>query len=104
MMVSLTIIVYVQANINWAIGLAIPTFLMFLSCVVFFVGTRIYVKVLPDGSPLTSIVQVLVATIKKRELAVPEEPSVSLFNHVSSKSVNLKLPYSKQLRYFKSKP
>lgn len=99
MMVSLTIIVYVQANINWAIGLAIPTLLMFLSCAVFFVGTRIYVKVLPDGSPLTSIVQVLVATIKKRELTVPEEPSVSLFNHVSSKSVNLKLPYSKQLRY-----
>ncbi|XP_071709882.1 protein NRT1/ PTR FAMILY 2.10-like [Rutidosis leptorrhynchoides] len=99
MMVSLTIIVYVQANINWAIGLAIPTFLMFLSCAVFFVGTRIYVMVLPDGSPLTSIVQVLVATIKKRKLVVPEEPSVSLFNHVSLKSVNLKLPYSKQLRF-----
>lgn len=104
MMVSLTIIVYVQANINWAIGLAIPTFLMFLSCAVFFVGTRIYVKVLPDGSPLSSIFQVLVATIKKRKVTVPEEPSVSLFNHVSPKSVNLKLPYSKQLRYLKSKP
>lgn len=99
MMVSLTIIVYVQANINWAIGLAIPTFLMFLSCVVFFVGTGIYVKVLPDGSPLTSIFQVLVATIKKRRLADPEEPRVSLFNHFASKSVNSKLPYSKQLRF-----
>ncbi|KAJ0755020.1 putative proton-dependent oligopeptide transporter family, MFS transporter superfamily [Helianthus annuus] len=99
MMVSLTIIVYVQANINWAIGLAIPTFLMFLSCAVFFVGTRIYVIVQPDGSPLTSIFQVLVATIKKRKLTIPEEPSLSLFNHVSTKSINAKLPYNNQLKF-----
>ncbi|PWA35591.1 proton-dependent oligopeptide transporter family [Artemisia annua] len=98
-MVSLSIIVYVQADVNWALGLAIPTFLMFLSCVVFFIGTRIYVIVLPDGSPLTSIFQVLIATFKKRDVAVPEEPTLSLFNHVSSKSINSKLPHSKQLRF-----
>ncbi|GJZ52338.1 proton-dependent oligopeptide transporter family protein [Tanacetum coccineum] len=77
----------------------IPTFLMFLSCAVFFIGTRIYVIVLPDGSHLTSIFQVLVATFKKRDLAVPEEPTLSLFNHVSSESINSKLPHSKQLRF-----
>ncbi|PWA75426.1 proton-dependent oligopeptide transporter family [Artemisia annua] len=99
MMVSLTVIVYVQADVNWAIGLAIPTFLMFLSCAVFFIGTKIYVKVLPDGSPLTSIFQVLIATFKKMDLAVPEEPAVSLFNHVSAKSINSNLPYSKELRF-----
>lgn len=100
MMVSLTVIVYVQANINWVVGLAIPTFLMFMSCFVFFVGTSIYVIVKPDGSPLTSIFQVLVATIKKRKLTVPNEqdPSVSLFNHVSTKSINAKLPYNNQLK------
>ncbi|KAJ0436825.1 putative proton-dependent oligopeptide transporter family, MFS transporter superfamily [Helianthus annuus] len=110
MMVSLTVIVYVQANINWAIGLGIPTFLMFLSCAVFFIGTKIYVLVPPEGSPLTSIFQVLVATIKKRKLDL-EEPSVSLLDHVSTKSINLKLPYTNQLRYiyinlrsFSSKP
>ncbi|XP_076947677.1 protein NRT1/ PTR FAMILY 2.10-like [Bidens hawaiensis] len=98
MMVSLTIIVYVQANINWAIGLAIPTFLMFLSCFVFFVGTKIYVIVKPEGSPLTSICQVLAATIKKRKLNL-EEPAVSMLDHVSTKSINLKLPYTTQLRF-----
>lgn len=97
MMVSLTIIVYVQANINWAIGLAIPTFLMFMSCAVFFIGTKIYVKVAPDGSPLTSIFQVLIANFRKRKLVEPEDPKISLFNHVSSKSINSELPYSKQL-------
>ncbi|KVH98737.1 Major facilitator superfamily domain, general substrate transporter [Cynara cardunculus var. scolymus] len=68
MMVSLTLIVYVQSNVNWAIGLAIPTLLMFFSCAFFFLGTKIYVKVMPEGSPLTSILQVLVATIRKRKL------------------------------------
>ncbi|XP_076927180.1 protein NRT1/ PTR FAMILY 2.11-like [Bidens hawaiensis] len=99
MMVSLTIIVYVQANINWAIGLAIPTLLMFLSCVVFFVGTKIYVIVRPVGSPLTNNFQVLVAALKKRKLKVPTEPAVSLFNHFSTKSINAKLPYSNQLKF-----
>ncbi|KAI7985118.1 Protein NRT1/ PTR FAMILY 2.11 [Camellia lanceoleosa] len=98
MMASLTVIVYVQSNVNWALGLAIPTFLMFLSCVVFFIGTRIYVMVVPHGSPLTSVVQVIVATIKKRKVELPEQPSISLFNHVPSYSINSKLPYSDQFR------
>ncbi|KAI7986418.1 Protein NRT1/ PTR FAMILY 2.11 [Camellia lanceoleosa] len=99
MMVSLTVIVYVQSNVNWALGLAIPTFLMFLSCAVFFIGTRIYVMVVPQGSPLTSVVQVIVAAIKKRKVQLPEQPLISLFNHVPSNSINSKLPYSDQFRF-----
>ncbi|CAL5441402.1 unnamed protein product [Camellia sinensis] len=98
MMVSLTVIVYVQSNVNWALGLAIPAFLMFLSCAVFFIGTRIYVMVIPQGSPLTSVVQVIVAAIKNRVVELPEQPLVSLFNHVPSNSINSKLPYSDQFR------
>ncbi|KAJ9560192.1 hypothetical protein OSB04_005352 [Centaurea solstitialis] len=78
MMVSLTLIIYVQSNVNWAIGLAIPTFLMFLSCAFFFV---------------------LVATIRKQKLVLPKDPARTLFNHTSSKSINSKLPYSEQLRF-----
>ncbi|CAL5444751.1 unnamed protein product [Camellia sinensis] len=95
-MVSLTVIVYVQSNVNWALGLAIPTFLMFLSCAVFFIGTRIYVTVIPQGSPLTSVVQVIVAAIKNRVVELPEQSLISLFNHVPSNSINSKLPYSDQ--------
>lgn len=99
MMVSLTVIVYIQSSVSWAIGLAIPTFLMFLSCVFFFVGTKIYVYILPEGSPLTSMVQVLVAAIKKRRLKLPEQPQNTLFNHVSIKSINSELPYTDQFRF-----
>ncbi|XP_076943229.1 protein NRT1/ PTR FAMILY 2.10-like [Bidens hawaiensis] len=99
LMVALTIIVYVQANISWAIGLAIPALFMSLSCVVFFAGARIYVKVKPNGSPLANIIQVLVAAIKKRKLIVPKGPTIFMFNHVSTKSVNEKLPYNNQLKF-----
>lgn len=99
MMISITIIVYVQADVNWAIGLAIPTFLMFLSCAFFFVGTRIYVRVKPGGSPLTSVVQVIVAATRKKQQTLPPQPWLSMFNYVSAKSINSKLPYTEQFRY-----
>lgn len=98
MMVSLTIIVYVQSNLSWAIGLGVPTFLMLLSCTMFFAGTRIYVKVLPEGSPLTSVVQTLVVAFKKRNLKLPEHPWNSLFNHIPPHSINSNLAYTDQFR------
>ncbi|CAI9757506.1 unnamed protein product [Fraxinus pennsylvanica] len=99
MMISLTLIVYVQSNVNWAIGLGIPAFLMFLSVAFFFIGSRIYVKVLPEGSPLTSMAQVLVVAFKKRKLKLPEQPWSNLFNYVPPNSINSKLPYTDQLRF-----
>ncbi|KAH6837436.1 Major facilitator superfamily protein [Perilla frutescens var. hirtella] len=99
MMVSLTVIVYVQASVNWAIGLAIPAFLMFLSCAFFFVGTRIYVMILPQGSPITNVVRTLVVAFKKRKMELPQQPYNSLFNYHSPVSINSKLAYTDQLRW-----
>ncbi|KAK7388988.1 hypothetical protein VNO78_23819 [Psophocarpus tetragonolobus] len=100
-MVSLTLIVYVQSNVSWAIGLGIPAALMLMSCVVYFMGAKLYVKVKPSGSPITSIVQVLVVAFKKRSLKLPaqhQDPMLSLFNHVPPKSVNSKLSHTFQFR------
>ncbi|KAL7115132.1 hypothetical protein ACP275_04G165500 [Erythranthe tilingii] len=94
--VSLTLVVYVQSNISWSIGLAIPTTFMFLSCVLYFMGEKMYVKVRPDGSPMTSLVQVAVAAAKKRRLELPEQPWLSLFNYKPPKSINSRLPYTEQ--------
>ncbi|PON35057.1 Proton-dependent oligopeptide transporter [Parasponia andersonii] len=99
MMVSLTLIVYVQSDVSWAWGLAIPTLLMLLSCLFFFAGSRIYVKVKPDGSPLTNAARVITAAVKKRRLKLPEQPWMSLFNHVPKSSINSKLPHSDQFRF-----
>ncbi|KAG6790150.1 hypothetical protein POTOM_006298 [Populus tomentosa] len=97
-MISVTGIVYIQSNVSWAIGLGIPAFLMLLSCVMFFVGTSIYVIVKPQGSPITSIIQVLVAATKKRGLKVPDNSAMPLFNYIPAKSINSKLPRTEQFR------
>ncbi|KAL0355908.1 UNVERIFIED_CONTAM: protein NRT1/ PTR FAMILY 2.11 [Sesamum radiatum] len=96
--VSVTVVVYVQSNVSWSIGLALPTIFMFLSCFLYFVGTRMYVNVKPEGSPMTSLVQVVVVAFKKRKLELPEQPWITLFNHTPPKSINSKLPYTHQFR------
>ena len=97
-MMSVTFIVYLQSNVSWALGLGIPPCLMFISCVLFFAGSRIYVKVKPQGSPLTGVVQVLVAASKKRYLKQPDHPELSLFSHIPKNYINSKLPHTDQFR------
>ncbi|CAI8609994.1 unnamed protein product [Vicia faba] len=82
-----------------AIGLGIPAALMFVACVVFFVGTKLYVRLKPNGSPIKSIIQVLVVAVKKRRLKVPSQhPMISLFDYVPPNSLNLKLSSTNQFR------
>ncbi|KAK6153368.1 hypothetical protein DH2020_013007 [Rehmannia glutinosa] len=97
--VSLTLVVYVQSNMSWSIGLAIPTIFMLVSCFLFFVGTKIYVKVRPEGSPMTSLVQVMVVAVKKKRLKLPKQPWLSLFNYTPPKSVNSRLAYTEQFSF-----
>lgn len=98
LLVSMTLIVYVQSNLSWSIGLALPTCLMFIACILFFTGSRIYVKVRPEGSPVTSVIQVLVAATKKWRLMQPDDPEVSLFNHFPKNSINSRLDHTDQFR------
>ncbi|KAL0318313.1 UNVERIFIED_CONTAM: protein NRT1/ PTR FAMILY 2.11 [Sesamum angustifolium] len=98
-MVSVTLVVYVQSDVSWPIGLAIPTIFMLISCFLFFMGTKIYVIVKPEGSPLTSIAQVVTVAVKKRRLKSPRHPSPSLFNYTPLKSINSKLPHTEQFRF-----
>ncbi|XP_065847168.1 protein NRT1/ PTR FAMILY 2.11-like [Euphorbia lathyris] len=98
-MISLTLIVYVQSNVSWAIGLAIPAILMLIACLVFFMGSKIYVKVKATGSPMTSVAQVIAVSIKKRRLKPVDQPWLTLFNHIPLNSINVKLPYTNQFRF-----
>lgn len=98
-MVSLTVVVYIQSDLSWPIGLAIPVIFMFISCVLFFSANKMYVKVKPDGSPFTSMARVLVVAVKKRRLKLPEQPQLSLYSYTPPKSINLALPYSNKYRY-----
>ncbi|CAL0330645.1 unnamed protein product [Lupinus luteus] len=96
-MVSVTVIVYIQSNVSWTLGLGIPAALMLFSAVLFFMGSKLYVKIKPSGSPVTNIVQVIVVAIKKRGLKLPsQDPVYSLFNYLPPNSVNSNLAYTYQ--------
>ncbi|XP_065007203.1 protein NRT1/ PTR FAMILY 2.11-like isoform X1 [Musa acuminata AAA Group] len=99
MMASSTLVIYVQSNVSWSLGLAIPTAFMFISSVLFFVGTKIYVKVRPEGSPITSIAQVLVAAFRKRALKLPDDLKGSLFDPPHLSSLISKLPHTDQFSF-----
>ncbi|OWM89580.1 protein NRT1/ PTR FAMILY 2.13-like [Punica granatum] len=74
-LITQTLIVYIQDSVSWVIGFGIPTALMFCSLVLFFVGTRIYIHVRPEGSIFIGIIKVLVAAHRKRHLKVPPRGS-----------------------------
>ncbi|KAJ4769431.1 Protein NRT1/ PTR FAMILY 2.11 [Rhynchospora pubera] len=99
MMISATVIIYVQSTLSWSIGLAIPTILMFVACVFYFMGSKIYVKVLPEGSPFTSIVQVFAAATKKKGLKQPKDPNQDLFDPPHVSSLVTKLHHTDQFRF-----
>ncbi|KAL0862889.1 hypothetical protein Bca101_042007 [Brassica carinata] len=96
---SLTLIVYVQSNVSWTIGLTIPVVLMFLACVIFFAGDKLYVKIKASGSPLASIAQVIAVAIKKRGLKPTKQPWLNLYNYYPPKYANSKLKYTDQFRF-----
>ncbi|CAK7322890.1 unnamed protein product [Dovyalis caffra] len=98
-MISLTLIVYVQANVSWSIGLLIPAILMLISCLLYYMGSKLYVKVKATGSPMTSVARVIVVAVKKRKLKPVDQPWLSLFNYIPPKSINSKLSYTDQFRF-----
>ncbi|CAL4951410.1 unnamed protein product [Urochloa decumbens] len=69
------VLVYVQTHVGWGWGFGIPTMVMGISIVSFFIGTPLYRHQRPGGSPFTRIAQVLVASARKWSVAVPAAKS-----------------------------
>ncbi len=64
-LIASSVLVWIQTNIGWGWGFGIPTVAMGLAIGTFFFGTSLYRHQKPGGSPLTRIVQVLYAAIRK---------------------------------------
>ncbi|KAJ8899321.1 hypothetical protein K2173_018295 [Erythroxylum novogranatense] len=69
-----SVVVYIQDKVGWSVGYGLPTAGLALSIMVFLAGTPFYRHKLPGGSPFTTIVQVLVAAVRKWNLRVPNDP------------------------------
>ncbi|TKY63353.1 NRT1/ PTR FAMILY 5.6 [Spatholobus suberectus] len=72
---GVTVIVYVQDRVNWGVADIILTGVMAISLLIFLLGRSSYRYRTPIGSPLTPMLQVLVAAISKRKLPYPSNPT-----------------------------
>ncbi|KAE9601018.1 putative proton-dependent oligopeptide transporter family, major facilitator superfamily [Lupinus albus] len=85
-LVSSSFVVWIQENAGWSLGFGIPTLFMGLAIGSFFLGTPLYRFQKPGGSPITRICQVVVASVRKRDLVVPEDSSL-LYETLDNSSV-----------------
>jgi len=99
-LVAVTVLVYIQDNIGWGIGLGIPTIAMFLSIIAFIVGYPLYRNLNPSGSPFTRLVQVAVAAFRKRKVPNVSHPSLLYQNDELDASISMggKLLHSGQMK------
>ncbi|GAB2289666.1 hypothetical protein Dimus_023973 [Dionaea muscipula] len=70
LLVALTAVVYIQTNISWVIGFAIPTGCFVLSIMAFLIGSHTYVYHEPRGSIFVDMVKVIVAACRNRSLTI----------------------------------
>lgn len=67
LIIALAGVVYVQTNISWLVGFAIPTACLALSITVFLIGRSTYVCRKPQGSVFLDLLKVIVAAFRKRK-------------------------------------
>lgn len=70
-MIAFTVLVYIQDNVSWGLGFGIPAIAMAIALGIFLAGTKFYRHKLPAGSPITRIVKVVVAAVRKQNLPFP---------------------------------
>ncbi|KAI4354580.1 hypothetical protein L6164_003430 [Bauhinia variegata] len=97
---GVTLIVYVQDYVNWGVADIILTMVMAFSLLIFIIGRPFYRYRSPSGSPLTPMLQVLVAAISKRKLPYPSNPAVELYEVPKSQIANGRLLcHTEKLRF-----
>ncbi|MBA0581494.1 hypothetical protein Gorai_023671 [Gossypium raimondii] len=68
LVIALTAVVYIQTNISWVIGFAIPTSCLLVSIVIFVIGHHAYIIMKPHGSVFVDLVKVITAATRKHRL------------------------------------
>ncbi|CAM0875444.1 unnamed protein product [Alopecurus aequalis] len=74
-LLSATVLVWVQDNIGWSVGFAIPTVFMGFGLAVFVAGRKVYRYKRTSGSPFTRVLQVAVVAVKNCRLELPDDTS-----------------------------
>ncbi|GMQ10461.1 hypothetical protein CsSME_00053455 [Camellia sinensis var. sinensis] len=78
LLVALTGVVYIQTNVSWVLGFAIPTGCFALSILIFLLGHHVYIYMKPQGSVFVDIAKVISAARKKSKLTL--SPDSEFYN------------------------
>ncbi|KAG6430965.1 hypothetical protein SASPL_109039 [Salvia splendens] len=99
-LLAATVVVYIQEHVSWGWGLGIPTAAMAISLIAFLLGSSMYKKIKPGGSPYVRVVQVITAAIKKRRVPVPAPTTLYENRHLDAPiSTDGRLLHSNQLKW-----
>ncbi|CAN6288574.1 unnamed protein product [Urochloa humidicola] len=98
-LLSATVVVWVQDNIGWGVGFAIPTVLMVPGLAMFIAGRKVYRYQKVGVSPLTRVSQVVVAAVRNYHLVLPEDCSALQEVHSPTEG-NCKIHHTSQFRFF----
>jgi dipeptide/tripeptide permease len=91
--VAVTVIVYVQDNVGWKAGFAVPMGLMMLSAVSFLLGSRLYIKEKGSKQMFSGIGAALVAAMKNYKVRLPVRTEDAVYHHL--KDCKLTVPTDK---------
>ena len=98
---SLTLVVYISDYISWGWGFGTLSMAMAIANIIFFIGTPFYRHKLPSGSPLTRLLQVVVAALRKRRVMMPtnKDELYEVHDRESAIPGSRKLYHTDTLRY-----
>lgn len=98
---SLSFVVWVSTYVSWAWGFGTLSMAMALANLIFFLGTPYYRHRIPSGSALTRLVQVVVAALRKRSIAMPPNKAELYEVHDKESAIpgSRKLPHTDTLRF-----
>jgi peptide/histidine transporter 3/4 len=98
---SATLVVYLYTSVSWAWAFGCLTIAMALANLLFLLGTPLYRHHLPSGSPLTRLLQVLVASTRKCRVQVPDDESLLYEVHDKESAIvgSRRLHHVHDLRY-----
>ncbi|KAI9195020.1 hypothetical protein LWI28_010902 [Acer negundo] len=96
-----TVLVYIQDNVGWTLGYALPTLGLMISIGIFLAGTPFYRHKVPDGSPFTRMARVIVAAFRKSKVTLPSDPELLHEHNVEeyAKKGKYRIDYTPSMRF-----
>ncbi|XP_002962955.2 protein NRT1/ PTR FAMILY 8.3 isoform X1 [Selaginella moellendorffii] len=95
-LVSVTMLVYIEDHVGFSWGFGLLGIILAVSIALFLIQTPRYRYRRPEGSPLTKMVQVIVAAFRKRNVVAP---SLELHEEQSIAKGKRHIPHTNQFRF-----